>query len=105
MGFQFCGHVYCGQGTTERKPCKTVETLCQLQRWNPRDLLGIQGWKRVKRHLWALSANLVTSRISVVLKKAHLTGEKTEAPGSDLPRVPRLWIDYYVRQRQGEGRK
>lgn len=80
-----------------------METLRQLQRWKYR--IGIQGWKKVKGHLWALSANLVTSRISVVLKKTHLTGEETEARGSDLPRVPRLWINYYVRQRQGERRK
>jgi hypothetical protein len=53
-------------------------------------------------HLWALSVNPATSGISVVFKKSHLTGEETEAWGSGLPRVPRLWIDYYLRQRQGE---
>lgn len=48
LGFRFCGQVYCGQRSTERKLCKTVEPHCQLQRWNPSHLLGVQGWKKVK---------------------------------------------------------
>lgn len=55
----------------------------------------------MKGHLWALSLNPVTSGVSVVLKNTHLTGEETKAWGSDLPRVSRLWIDYYERQREG----
>lgn len=48
------------------------------------DLLGIWGCKKVKGHLWALSLSPVTSRVSVVLKKTHLTGEEAEAGGSDF---------------------